>query len=101
MPSKLLITGFLISSFAVLFQLFLKDAFIGIWLGTGIGLPKHKIEEFPYWCRRLVHPLLDSCEDLVIDAEGRKVYAACSNVVARAGWAPGYVPPSYAKRERC
>lgn len=71
---------------AVLWQLFLRDT---IFITFGVGRKHQKIEEFPYQCRRLEHPLLESCEDMVLDEEGRTLFAACSSIASRRGWSPG------------
>ncbi|KAL6228597.1 hypothetical protein BDW75DRAFT_226633 [Aspergillus navahoensis] len=48
------------------------------------------LEDFPeYQCRRMRHPLLESCEDIWLDPSGRKLYAACANPIARVAWSPG------------
>lgn len=53
-----------------------------------MGRVVQKIEDFPFQCRRIYHPLLESCEDLVIDEVGRRIYATCSDQVTRMGWMP-------------
>lgn len=47
------------------------------------------IENFPYNCERVEHPLLEGCEDIWLDYQGRKLYAACSTIATRTGWSPG------------
>ncbi|KAK0111516.1 hypothetical protein ONS95_001870 [Cadophora gregata] len=71
---------------AILWQVVLRDT---LFITFGIGRTHQKIEEFPYQCRRLEHPLLDSCEDMVLDEEGRTLFAACSSLASRRGWSPG------------
>ncbi|KAJ6024031.1 calcium-dependent phosphotriesterase [Penicillium herquei] len=46
------------------------------------------IEDFPYTCERVEHPLLAGCEDIWLDHEGRKLYAACASIGVRTGWSP-------------
>ncbi|KAF5859926.1 hypothetical protein ETB97_002185 [Aspergillus alliaceus] len=47
------------------------------------------LEDFPeYQCRRMRHPLLESCEDIWFDPSGRKLYAACAHPLAREAWCP-------------
>ncbi|KAG4439634.1 hypothetical protein IFR05_004883 [Cadophora sp. M221] len=71
---------------AILWQTFLRDT---LFITFGIGRTHQRIEEFPYQCRRLISPLLDSCEDMVLDEEGRTLFAACSSISSRRGWSPG------------
>ena len=73
---------------AVLWQGVLKDL---IFISLGVGRRVQKIEEFPYSCKRIYSPLLESCEDIWLDEEGRRLYAACSTVANRQGWGPGSV----------
>jgi len=87
MASKFIIAGSTVLSLAMIFQFFLKER---IWLTFGINQNWQKIDEFPYKCRRLIHPLLESCEDLVLDTKGRTVYVACSSVLGRNKWCPAY-----------
>ncbi|KAJ5718510.1 calcium-dependent phosphotriesterase [Penicillium malachiteum] len=47
------------------------------------------IEDFPYACERVEHSLLAGCEDIWIDYEDRKLYAACASIASRTGWSPG------------
>lgn len=60
-----------------------------IFLTIGIGREIQSIDEFPWTCTRLQHPLLEGCEDLWLDDQERKLYAACSTVDSRQGWSPG------------
>lgn len=85
-PKLLLIAASSLALFlGVAYQVILRDI---IFVVIGVDRTHQRIEEFPYRCRRLIHPLLESCEDLVLDAEGRKIYAACSTIDSRMGWAP-------------
>lgn len=77
------------ATITALLGVLLKDFIVVV---SGIGRTYNRIEEYPYECRRLEHPLLESCEDLVIDTEGRRVYVACSTAGRQEGWAPKLVP---------
>lgn len=70
-----------------------------IFYALGVGRTTQAIEEFPYTCRRIVHPLLEACEDMQIDSVGRTLYAACSTMSNRGEWSPALVllqtPPSH------
>ena len=70
---------------AILYQNFFHGV---IFYALGIGRTYQTIEEFPYTCRRLVHPLLEACEDMQIDSVGRTLYAACSTISNRDQWSP-------------
>jgi hypothetical protein len=89
MGKKLLIFG---ASVGILlagaYETFMRDM---IFITFGVGRDKSKIESFPYSCRRIYSPLLESCEDMVLDHEGRRLYAACSTVASRSAWSPGSV----------
>ena len=80
MASKTVIFASLAILCGVFYQVVLKDVLFNTF---GVGRTYQMIEEFPYDCRRLGHPLLESCEDLAFDAEGRTVYAACSTSLDR------------------
>ncbi|KAJ5401833.1 uncharacterized protein N7487_007729 [Penicillium crustosum] len=60
-----------------------------IFLTIGIGREIQPIDNFPWTCTRLQHPLLEGCEDMWLDGQGRKLYAACNTVDSRQGWSPG------------
>ncbi|CAI7584681.1 unnamed protein product [Penicillium glandicola] len=60
-----------------------------IFLTIGIGRLIQPIDQFPWTCTRLQHSLLEGCEDMWLDDQGRKLYAACSTVSSRQGWSPG------------
>jgi hypothetical protein len=72
----------------IFYRLILHDI---LFIALGIGRTTQLLGEFPYTCRRLEHPLLESCEDLWMDTEGRTLYAACGEIVSRQGWTPGSV----------
>ncbi|CZR64077.1 related to serum paraoxonase/arylesterase [Phialocephala subalpina] len=75
-----------ITLLAVFYEIALKDL---IFITLGVGRPHQKISEFPYKCTRLHSPLLESCEDMVLDESSQTLYAACSSVKSRRGWSPG------------
>ena len=60
-----------------------------IFLTLGIGREIRPIEDFPWTCTRIRHSLLEGCEDLWLDEQDRKLYAACNNLESRKGWSPG------------
>lgn len=70
---------------ASFYQWYLKDVFA---TSIGIGRVIQSIDEFPYTCRRVVHPLLEACEDLWIDDQARTLYAACAGTQNRLQWNP-------------
>lgn len=86
MGSKTIVFGALTVLLGVFYQIILKGC---LYVTFGIGRVHNHIDEYPYTCRRLEHPLLSSCEDIFLDSEGRKLYAACSTVEGRRGWNPG------------
>jgi len=88
MGLKPYIFGGLVTLAAYLYQLKLHDV---IFYDLGLGRSYQRIEDFPYTCRRLRHPLLESCEDMILDPESRNLYAACATSIARQQWSPGSV----------
>ncbi|KAJ6147760.1 hypothetical protein N7497_009742 [Penicillium chrysogenum] len=60
-----------------------------VFVTIGIGREIQSIDEFPWTCTRLQHPLLEGCEDMWLDDLGRKLYAVCNSVESRQGWCPG------------
>jgi hypothetical protein len=72
---------------AVLWQGVMRDV---VFITLGVGRTTQKIEDFPYNCKRIRSPLLESCEDMWLDEDGRNLYAACSTIANRGGWGPGY-----------
>lgn len=88
MGAKPFIFGGLTILLAILYQIRLRDL---IFNDFGLGRTYQRIEEFPYTCRKIQHPLLESCEDLVLDSDSRALYAACSKSSARREWSPGLV----------
>lgn len=81
---NLIISGsILVALNATFYQLWLKEV---LQTTVGVGRVIQNIEEFPYACRRIVHPRLEACEDLWLDDEARVLYAACVGVQHRIGW---------------
>jgi hypothetical protein len=72
--------------FAVIYRLWLFDI---VNVVLAFNRTVQPIEDFPYDCKRIVHPLLEACEDLWLDHSGRKLYASCSDTTTRAYWNPG------------
>ncbi|KAB8229473.1 uncharacterized protein BDW43DRAFT_322125 [Aspergillus alliaceus] len=69
-----------------LYKVYIHDA---VELFQGVKRIIQPLEDFPeYQCRRMRHPLLESCEDVWFDPSGRKLYAACANPLARLAWCP-------------
>ncbi|KAF7590354.1 hypothetical protein BBP40_002957 [Aspergillus hancockii] len=60
-----------------------------LFITVGIKRVVQPIGDFPYDCERVRHPLLEGCEDIWLDEDGRKLYAACTSVASRRGWSPG------------
>jgi hypothetical protein len=60
-----------------------------IFLTIGVGREIQSIDDFPWTCTRLQHSLLEGCEDMWLDNQERKLYAACNTVDSRQGWSPG------------
>ncbi|KAH8424234.1 uncharacterized protein LDX57_001992 [Aspergillus melleus] len=78
-PTIILIIG-------ILYKIYIHDS---LSLLFGIGRVTQPLEDFPYECQKLEHPLLSSCEDVWLDGPSRKLYAACGELQARKGWCPG------------
>ncbi|OKL61997.1 hypothetical protein UA08_02918 [Talaromyces atroroseus] len=71
---------------SAVYQSFLSN-FLFVILGIGRGM--QTIDDFPWTCTRLHHPLLEGCEHMWLDHDGRKLYGACTSATSRAGWNPG------------
>jgi hypothetical protein len=71
---------------AAIYRFFLFDV-----LNVALGLRREvqPVEDFPYDCHRIEHPLLQACEDLWLDHAGRRLYASCGDVTSRTHWNPG------------
>jgi hypothetical protein len=70
---------------AVLRQGFLSDF---VFITLGIGRQVQRIEDISYTCEQIRFLLLESCEAMWLDEEGRRLYAACSTMTSRGGWGP-------------
>ena len=68
---------------ASFYQVYVRDLFA---VTFGVGRVMQSIEEFPFDCRRIVHPRLEACEDIWLDNEGRTLYAACAGTQDRLAW---------------
>jgi len=65
-----------------------------VFITLGIGRQVQRIEDIPYTCKQIRSLLLESCEAMWLDEEGRKLYAACSIMTSRGGWGPRQVTSS-------
>lgn len=74
-----------VAAFAVIFQIYLKDP---IWLGMGIGRAYQPLSDFPYTCRKVVHPEMEACEDMWLSESTRQLFLACSDPLKRDEWMP-------------
>lgn len=88
MAPKAIIFGAIALASAYFWQVFLHDF---VFYTLGVGREYNRIEDYPYSCKQIRHPLLESCEDLALDEETRTLYAACSTSLGRKGWSPGLV----------
>ncbi|KAI7977617.1 hypothetical protein EIK77_010208 [Talaromyces pinophilus] len=70
---------------SIVYQNFLSNILFVVF---GIGRRIQTIDEFPWTCTRLYHPLLEGCEDMWLDHQGRKLYGACTTLTSRQGWNP-------------
>lgn len=70
---------------AAAIQLVLKTP---VYLGFGIGKTFQPLSDFPYSCRRIEDPRLQSCEDMWLSETTRQLFLACSDPVARKQWMP-------------
>jgi hypothetical protein len=57
-----------------------------VFITLGIGRQVQRIEDIPYTCKQIRSLLLESCEAMWLDEEGRRLYAACSIMTSRGGW---------------
>ncbi|KAB8239127.1 calcium-dependent phosphotriesterase [Aspergillus alliaceus] len=71
---------------AIIYTKYIHDI---VFITFGVGRVIQPIEDFPYKCERLRHPLLEGCEDMWLDHSGRNLYAACASIESRKGWSPG------------
>ncbi|KAJ5370266.1 calcium-dependent phosphotriesterase [Penicillium cataractarum] len=70
---------------AIAYRIYLHDTFALIF---GFGRVIQPIEDFPWDCKRIQHPLLEGCEDIWLDYNNRKLYGACTSLNSRTGWNP-------------
>lgn len=84
--SRLYYWALIVLVISVLFRGFLSRI---LFVTFGIGRVVQPIEDFPWDCTRIHHPLLESCEHMWLDHDGRKLYGACGNVASRLKWCPG------------
>ena len=75
----------IVAVLAILFQVFLKEA---VWLGFGIGHTIEPLSNFPYTCRRIQDPRMESCEDMWLSESTRQLFLACSDPRSRPLWMP-------------
>ncbi|KAJ5281573.1 hypothetical protein N7478_006945 [Penicillium angulare] len=83
---RLLFWAALVLVFSICYNQFLHTI---LFVTFGIGRQIQPIEDFPWACSRVYHPLLEACEDMWLDHHDRKLYAACTTVESRQGWVPG------------
>lgn len=70
---------------AIAYRIYLHDTFALIF---GFGRVIQPIEDFPWDCNSIKHPLLEGCEDIWLDYNNRKLYGACTSLNSRTGWNP-------------
>ncbi|GKZ97868.1 hypothetical protein AnigIFM59636_001686 [Aspergillus niger] len=78
--------AFIVLATAVIYKTYIHNF---IFLTLGIGREIQPIEDFQWTCQRVRHSLLEGCEDLWLDEQNRKLYAACNSLESRKGWSPG------------
>ncbi|RAK95946.1 calcium-dependent phosphotriesterase [Aspergillus ibericus CBS 121593] len=78
--------AFIVLTTAVIYKTYIHNF---IFLTLGIGREIQPIEDFQWTCERVRHSLLEGCEDLWLDEQNRKLYAACNSLESRKGWSPG------------
>jgi hypothetical protein len=71
---------------AIAYRIYLHATFTLIF---GFDRVIQPIEDFPWDCERIQHPLLEGCEDVWLDHSSRKLYGACTSLRSRTGWNPG------------
>lgn len=87
MPSKLVTVGAPLA--LVLGALFQQYIYPILTVTFGVGRTVQPISDFPaYSCRKITHALLEGCEDLRLDEQDRKIYAACAESEGRTAWQP-------------
>lgn len=88
MRNRAIIVGASAAVIGLFYEFFLKDI---LFVALGIGRTVQPIEDFPYNCQKIygAENLLQSCEDLWLDDEGRTLYGACVDLTSRNEWSPG------------
>ncbi|OBT60735.1 hypothetical protein VE03_09815 [Pseudogymnoascus sp. 23342-1-I1] len=88
MGGRAVIVGLSAIAIGLFYQFFLKDI---LFIAIGKGRVVQPIEDFPYNCHKIYGPdnILESCEDLWLDDEGRTLYGACVDLTSRHEWSPG------------
>ncbi|OBT90342.1 hypothetical protein VE02_03323 [Pseudogymnoascus sp. 03VT05] len=88
MRDRAIIAGVSAVVIGLLYEFFLKDI---LFVAIGIGRTIQPIEDFPYTCQKIYgsENILESCEDLWLDDEGRTLYGACVDLKSRHQWSPG------------
>lgn len=88
MKGQAIIAGFSAVVIGLFYEFFLKDI---LFISIGVGRIIQPIEDFPYSCHKIYGPenILESCEDLWLDDEGRTLYGACVDLKSRHQWSPG------------
>lgn len=70
---------------AIAYRVYLHDVVVFLF---GFNRVVQPIEDFPWDCKRLHHPLLEGCEDIWLDDDARRLYGACASLESRQGWTP-------------
>ncbi|KAJ5976491.1 calcium-dependent phosphotriesterase [Penicillium waksmanii] len=83
---RVIFWAFIVLATGVIYRTYIHNF---IFLTLGIGREIQPIEDFPWTCTRVRHSLLEGCEDLWLDEQDRKLYAACNSLESRKGWSPG------------
>ena len=80
---------FSVLAVAIAYQLgFLNSVVSSVQILFGLGKIVQPLSDFPYQCRRLTDPRLESCEDMWLSEERRELFLACSDSAARLHWFP-------------
>lgn len=82
---RIVFWAFAVLAISVAYQTFISNILFVI---LGIGRKIQAIDEFPWICTRLHHPLIEGCEEMWLDHQGRKLYGACTTLTSRQGWNP-------------
>ncbi|KAJ5938743.1 hypothetical protein N7466_001877 [Penicillium verhagenii] len=73
-------------AFSIFYRAYVHNV---LFVTLGLGRQVQPLEDFPWKCTRQYDPLLQGCEDMWLDHNDRKLYAACSTIESRQGWTPG------------